>query len=546
MGNSSLPNTNGGIVLSKIPLAWSSSQPAVLGAGTGCLQSCALSTSLPGSGTVTASCSPPTCNIGFPVIPASIASAIASDSCTQFADFFHEQNPNFVSCQQLIPVPVYASPILVTSTGDIPLSGNGAISGVITGAIGGAAMLATSTGCVHETPSTCTTSVYSFSTAKAATGPENPMPVPPNSLLFDLAGDKGFMGSDFGAQVISPNNFGSTSSAFTSLGTVTGKVLAASNNGSVAVFSDTTHSPNQAFIVNSNTSSLTATALNIPGAVAAAFSPDGLKTFIVGGTTANSLYVYSAFQALQGPSITNPQLFLSGSANGIAFSPNGAFAYVAESTGSTGNLTAFAACNNQIAATVPLNSNPIFMKVLPSEHINGRDSFGNLIPDGVHILILDSTGFDIITSTIAPPVAGNLCPQQLTFTSGDPLRPVQRIELGQGTLSPVNFFASADGSQLYIASTSNASILVYDFGTGAVTGIELLGNATPIAADMSADAGTIVIAGSDGLLHSVTTSLGGSDQFQLSFPNVPNGLNPFCTITPAPGPCTLNLIAVRP
>ncbi len=37
MGNSSLPNTNGGIVLSKIPLTWTASQPAVVGAGTSCL-----------------------------------------------------------------------------------------------------------------------------------------------------------------------------------------------------------------------------------------------------------------------------------------------------------------------------------------------------------------------------------------------------------------------------------------------------------------------------------------------------------------------------
>src|SRR4029077_7584704 len=112
-------------------------------------------------------------------------------------------------------------------------------------------------------------------------------------------------------------------------------------------------------------------------------------------------------------------------------------------------------------------------------------------------------------------------------------------ELGQGTLQPVNFFASADGSQLYVASASHASILVYDFGTGAVTGIELRGNATPLSADMFVDAGTIVVAGTDGMLHQVSTALGGNDQVQLSFPSLPNYLNPFCTFTPSQGPCTL-------
>ena len=519
MGNSSLPNTNGGIVLNRIPLLWTASQPGVLSASSGCLETCALSTPLPGSGTVTASCSPPTCNIGFPIIPNSLSSPGAITACTQF---FHPLYPKFSSCQELIPVPVYADT---------------AISGVITGATTTATVLATSTGCAPEPPNTCIASVYSLSTARASTGPENQLPVTPNSLLFDLTGEKVFMGSDFGAQIINPANFGTTNSPYTSLGTVTGSILASSNNGIFAAFSDRIHTPNQVYIVNTaNASALSATPLTIPSAVAAAFSPDDLKTFIVGGNTASSLYVYSSQQALKGP------IALSGPANAIAFSPNGAFAFVAESSTSTtsANVTAFATCNNQFAASVPLPANPLFMKVLPGWHIDGRDSLGNVFPDGVHIFVLDSTGFDVITSTISPPPAGNLCPQSLTFS------PAQRIELEEGTLQPVNFFAAADGSLLYVASAASSSILVYDFGTRAVTGIELIGNATPITADMSIDNGTIVIAGSDGMLHQVTTALGGNDQVQLSFPNLPGYLNPFCTFTPSSGPCTLSLAIVKP
>jgi hypothetical protein len=575
MGNSSLPNTNGGIVLSKIPLTWSASQPGVLSAGSGCLETCALSTPLPGSGTVTASCSPPTCNIGFPVIPNSISSVLAVDpTCAQFSQFFHALYPKFINCHQLIPVPVYASPLppnLIASNcvvgPDTDCPGIGAISGVITGATTSATVLATSTGCAHESPATCTASVYSLSTARAATGPENPIPVTPNSMLFDLTGDKAYMGSDFGAQVVNPSNFGTTTSPFTSLGTVTGKVLATSNNGTIAVFSDTIHSPNQAYIVNTaNASSLSATPLNIPAAVAAAFSPDGLKTFMF-GNGGSSLYVYSSLQALQGP------ITLAGPANAntVAFSPNSAFAFVAEAAANGGkpNLTAYNTCNNQVAASpasnpVPaifnLPANPLLMRVLPGVHIDGRDSYGYAIPDGIHVLILDSTGFDVVTSAISPPAAGTLCPQALTFVpSGDPVHAVQRIELDQGTLQPVNFFTSADGSQLYVASASNARILVYDFGSGAVTGIELMGNATPICtpggspgsclpntADMSVDAGTIVVAGSDGMLHQLSTALGGNDQVQLLFPSLPNYLNPFCTFTPTQGPCSLNVVLTRP
>src|ERR1700730_7774314 len=103
------------------------------------------------------------------------------------------------------------------------------------------------------------------------------------------------------------------------------------------------------------------------------------------------------------------------------------------------------------------------MKLLPGVHVDGRDSYGYAIPDGIHVFLLDATGFDIITSAISPPT-GTLCPQALTFVpSGDPLHAVQRIELGQGTIQPINFFASADASPLHIASSGTASILVYDF-----------------------------------------------------------------------------------
>ncbi len=522
MGNSSLPNTNGGVMLTNIPLTWTSSQPAVIGAGSSCLLSCSVSAPLPGSGSLTASCSPPTCNAGFPLVPTSLSTTASLNTCTQY---FHALYPQFLSCQQLIPVPVYA---------DV------AITGVVTGATGPLGVLSTSTGCAHTAPAACSSSIYSLSTSKAATGSENPLPFSPNSLLFDPAGDKAFMGSDFGAQVINPTNFGTTNSPYAALGTVTGTVLASSNNGTAAVFSDTTHTPNQAYVVNvANVASPTATALNISSAVAAAFSPDGLKTFILGGPTSSSLYVYSTLQALQGP------IALPGPGKGGGFSPNGGFGYVATAASGTSsaNLAAYATCNNQLAANLPLPADPIVVRVLPQVHIDGRDSYGYPIPDGIHILILDATGFDVITSTISAPAPGNLCPQTLTFISNDPLHAVQRVELNQGTLQPpLNFFTSADASQLYIASGSNASILVYDFGTSAVTGIELIGGATPLSADMSVDDGTIVIAGSDGMLHEISTSLGGADLVQLPFPNLPNYLNPFCTYSP----CTLNLVAARP
>lgn len=522
MGNSSLPNTNGQVVLSKIPLTWISSQPAVVGVGSGCMNTCALTTSSPGAATITASCSPPTCNIGFPTVPNSLSTPAQIAACTSF---FQGLYPQFAGCQALIPAPVYAAPP------------TGAISALIDGNTSTPSVLAASTGCIAQPPSTCGTSMYSV--AKGTAGTESPLPDAPNSLLFDLAGDKAYMGSQFGALSINPANFGTNNSPFSLFGNVTGKILAASNNGVVPLFSDTIHTPNQVFVITPTAT----TALNIPAAVAAAFSPDSLKAFVL-GNSGSSLYVYSPLQALQGP------IALSGAANAVAFSPSGAFAYVAEAAAGAApaNITAFATCNNQpVATTVPLPGNPVLTRVLPNVHIDGRDSYGYTIPDGIHVLVLDTTGFDIITSTIAPPVTATLCPQVLNFTSNDPARAAQRVELDEGTLQPLNFFASADGSQLYVVSSDNSTILIYNFISGSVTGgIELLGNAIPLSADMAVDAGTIVVAGSDGLLHEVSTALGGGDLVQVSFPNLPDYLNPFCTYAPNTGPCALTTVAARP
>ena len=548
MGNSSLPNTDGGIVLSKIPLTWTSSQPGSIGADATCVQSCGLNLNSPGSATVTASCSPPSCNVGFPTIPNAfltngVIDSSKIDACT---DFFKALYPQLTDCRKLIPVPVYASPVFVNPpNAPLDLSPMAAISGIVTGSTSSPAVLASSAGCAHEPPSTCNTSAYFVSTRTSA-GNGNPLPVSPNSFLFDPTGARVWMGSDFGAEIVNPANFGTGNPAFTSLGTVTGSVLATSASGSIAAFADTRHVPNQVYIVNAGNTS-NPTALSIPSATMAAFTPDGLKTFIAGGTGGASLYVYSPLQALRGP------IALDGPAKAIAFSPNAAFTYIAES-GSAPNLTAFANCTNaavspiQPAASIALPAASFLMRVLPVLHIDGTDSLGNPIPDGVHVLILDSTGFDIVTSKISPPAdPGTLCPQQLTFTDYKNQPDVQRIELGQGTLQPVNFFYSADNTQLYVVSSSSSSIIVYSFINGSVIGgIELQNNATPLTADMSSDAGTIVIAGSDGMLHEVSTALGGSDSVPISFPNIPNGLNPFCSFTPLAGPCTLSVVQAKP
>jgi len=566
MGYNSLPRTDGGLVLTKVPLTWISSQPGSISVPTtGCVQSCTVTGANPGSSTITASCSPPTCNVGFPLIPASLSTSTQITDCNTF---FQAIYPGFIGCQTLIPVPVYPSPVSITPPPYSPTNQPNptqvaAITGTVTGSTSTPAVFSSSTGCAHELPSSCSTFGYNVTTASSA-GNATQFPVSPNSFVSDPTGNRVWMGSDFGAEIVIPSAFGSSNPAFTSLGTVIGNALATSLNGTLAVFSDTNHVPNQVYIVNSSSPSSPAT-LAIPSATMAAFTPDGLKTYIVseptvGGSVAPSLYIYSPLQALQGPFI------LTGLPKAISFSPNGAFTFIAEAAlnGSGAKLDAFANCSIpnplQPAGSVALPADPILMKVLPAlppgSH-NGnldtyiKDSSGYDIPNSTHVLILDSTGFDIATMAITSlPPTGSLCSQGIQFVSNDPNRQIQRLELGQGTLNPLNFFFSADNTLLYVVNSvvnsSGGSITVYSLINSAVIGgIALQNNATPLTADMSPDAGTIVIAGSDGLLHEVGTAVGGSDAAPISFPNAPNSLNPFCSFTPTAGPCTLNVAQAK-
>lgn len=563
MGYNSLPRTDGGLVLSKVPLTWTTSQPGSISIpSAGCTQSCALSLANPGSATITASCSPPTCNVGFPTTPNAfltdgLLDSTKVDACT---NYFQALYPQFTSCQELIPVPVYASPQFINPPNSpVTLSNAAAISGVVTGPTSPATVFASSTACANEIPSACNTFAYNVTTVSSA-GNATQLPVSPNSFVSDPTGNRVWMGSNFGAQIVTPANFGGSSSPFASLGTVTGTALASSLSGTSAAFSDTNHTPNQVYMVNALSPGIP-TVLTIPSATMAAFTPDGLKTYIIGASATsnvlNSLYIYSPLQALQGP------FALAGLPKAIAFSPNGAFTYIAEASlnGSGARLEVFANCNNQkLTASLALPADPVLMKVLPALPRGSLDSSGHPIPpavvpppgvqppEDVHILILDSTGFDIATSVVSPPASpGTLCPQGLTFTDYQGLPDLQRIELGQGTLKPLNFFSSTDDTLVYVVNSTSSSIIVYSLINGSVVGgIPLQNNATPITADMSPDGGTIVIAGSDGLLHEVSTAVGGSDGLPISFPNAPNGLNPFCSLDPNGIPCKLNVAQAKP
>jgi hypothetical protein len=509
-----------GCIVPKPPLTWTSSQPAAVSAGgsAGCTGStCTVSTTQPGAGVVTASCTPPTCNVGFPL------------------------NLNSVPAP-FIPQPVY------------PITG---ISGLVTGTPSSTSVLATSQDC-YSNP-ICGVALYNLSSSTNAAGSPTSLPTAPNSLLFDPPGDKAYMGSEFGAFVINPADIGTSTNPFTSLpasgtplGFVTGKVIAVSRNGGQAIFSDTVSTPNKVYVVNTSAASASSTSgstteLNINSAIAATFSPDGLKAFILGngGTT---LYVYSPLQALQ-------TLALSAPATSIAFNSTGAFAFIAGGS-ATSNVTVLNSCDNLPAVPTPptttfsitgLPATPLLLKTLPPGNVSLSTALlpVPLEPAGLDFFIgIDSTGVDIIATNSSQAPSATLCPQtiEIAHTPGGTSFPPTHIDLGHGSFQPLNFFVSPDATQVYIV-TSDQGILTYSFNTGATLGIPLSNNAAPLAADMTVDGTLIYVAGTDGLLHQLVTQTASEQETPISFPALPNSANSFCYSSFS---CALDIVAVKP
>jgi outer membrane protein assembly factor BamB len=185
------------------------------------------------------------------------------------------------------------------------------------------------------------------------------------------------------------------------------------------------------------------------------------------------------------------------------------------------------------AGEVPLNST-FGAAFIPSLETAGLDFFFGV----------DNTGIDIIaTSSSQDASFATLCPQKVAIaqtTANTPFAPLH-INLNQGTFHPIAFSLSPDATHAYIV-TSDQGALVYDFSTQSVSRIQLINDATPVAADMTVDGTLIYVAGSDGLLHQLNTNLG-VDLYQTSFVPLPNSPNNFCFTG---SNCALNMVAVKP
>lgn len=468
-----------------VPLTWSSSNGSSVGVTGTDNNTASITTLLPGGATVIASCTPPSCNPGFqpsqPVYPANVIRVVVGRIST---------TPNHT--------------VLVTSDGCANLPG-------------------------------CISTIVPINTSGSASSPANTvgaasgLTATPNSLVIPLGTTTGsaFLGTDFSQQNTKGLMLLSSSNAVTQFPSAPGKVLAASPNGSLVIVSDTADAVNQVYLFN--TLSNISTPFSITGATAAAFSPDSMKAFVLAGS---NLYIISTQDALQ-------ILPLGAAANGVAFLPQGGFAYVAAGTSVTPWLTCSdASVPAQTVTTAaasqflqPLNLVQEVQKVPPTL---GFDQIQNLVA-------VDSPGIDLIASQVNLPTLLASCPLDVVSNPGAATL-TGFFNLGRGNFVPKQLLVSSDGSKVYIVTSNLSVILTFDLTSHVSSAIALSGGATPLAAALTPDGGLLYVGASDDQVHAIDTTAGVDIQqiaFQRNLCLDPVG-NPLPTV------CLPDIIGIRP
>lgn len=139
------------------------------------------------------------------------------------------------------------------------------------------------------------------------------LPAAPNSLRFNPVGTRAYLGSLDGLMIVD-----ATQDTFiTTISTARGKVLAVSPNGQFTIVAeDPADFPSQIFLFDQNAGSVTP--LAIAGAVAADFTPDSTKAYVVSGS---NLFVLK-------PGDANREISLPGPGTDVSVLSSGSLAFI--------------------------------------------------------------------------------------------------------------------------------------------------------------------------------------------------------------------------
>lgn len=352
----------------------------------------------------------------------------------------------------------------------------------------------------------------------------NPIALPgvPNSIVFDHAGDKAFIGTNEGLVTLD-----ATANTITlSVAVAIGKVLAVSPDGTQVIVSNAANDPatgtpiepnpanQRVWVFNSAANTLTT--FLATGAVAATYDNDGFRAYIVSNNNTGNFYVFS-------PSLTFLTTNFGDTSNstGAATLPSGPFAYVVNSAG---GLRTISTCNNAVqAVSPPTNTANIQFVAAPSN----QDQ----------IFAMDTSGVDVETVTVTPLVAPLASPFSAANCTPNVSYSNHFFDFGLGAFTANQMIVASNSSHVAVLPHGRGAVLtlVPTQGIGIAT---LAGGAStePVAGGMTLDGSTLWVGVSGSNTVDRINMLDNQDELQIPMT--------FKKVDGSPAPP--NLIAVQP
>ena len=521
--------------LASLPLTWSTTNPEVIAFSnttSTSVSNSAAARNNSGGATLTASCTPPTCNVGvLPGLP--IYSSDYPPTPPPASPPTKCQPPNLTKGFGTISVDVVPTPNAKPLTYTV---------------------WAATTGCGNAPG--CSSALFAVTPGTTPIGAIVSLPRTPKSMMFNhSSAARVYVGSDQGLMYVdvTATNPSATpvSSSTTCNVALCGKLLTISNDGKLVLVSDTVSTPSQVYIYNGSSTTTAPVDLVLSNAgetATAAFSPDQSKIFIL--TNLGNMYIYSTVDAFTSVPIST-------SITDVKFSADSSFAYLAGAPTAT-SISGFATCNAQATIADPFISPDFNFVTTPGIPLQIFPS-----PDAQTVLALDPPNVDIFSTVdnqIPLPDGQFVCDGQAPIVNIAPTvnfpQTVQSYNLGQGNFTPIYAQLVADGSQVIVVAQNIPAVLLFNVSNGTTASIPLANNAAPLSASASTDGTQVFVAACDqydgttcavGSVHIINTISQGDFQ-QVPYVNVSDNNNRnMCSNGGNPVPqCLPNLLALRP
>lgn len=331
------------------------------------------------------------------------------------------------------------------------------------------------------------------------------LPGVPNSIVFDRAGVRAFIGTSAGLAVLDAN--ANTVSLATPI--PIGKVLAVSNDGTKALISNSANDPTTGAPIDPfpseqrlwvfDQAASTITTFVVPGVVSATFNEDGFRAYAVGKGDINNantgnVAVFSPLLTL----VTQTVPAANNVNKDVVTLPSGPFVYLVNSTG----LRAIATCNN-VTQAAPLPTNSTAIQLVGS------------VKNSNAIIAMDATGLDVETVTTSAPAAPFAitpanCQENVSYSN-------QFIDFGLGAITARQLLVASNGSHVVVLPTGiNKVLSAVPVPGGALANITLPAGATEALSGAMPPDGNTVWVGTAGT-NSVDriNLLTNADDFQL-------------------------------